>query len=113
MPPPPKARILILTISVGTIAATGAWYGASLKTDQELKKVLPFPLRTLQVHNNWLILRVKQAVQKTQEATPAERSAQLRETREALRAQQKELERKVAEVRARQAKEGKRRVLGV
>ena len=37
--PTSKFRIFILTISVAAITATGAWYGAGLKIEQDYKKV--------------------------------------------------------------------------
>ena len=41
-----KARPIILTAGVTATAVTGAWYGAGLKTKQDIKKVLliPFPI---------------------------------------------------------------------
>lgn len=40
-----RIRRLVLTGAVTAITATGAWYGAGLKTQQEVKKVsLPFPV---------------------------------------------------------------------
>ena len=35
----PKARTIILTAGVTATAVTGAWYGAGLKTKQEIKQV--------------------------------------------------------------------------
>lgn len=34
-----KIRRIIMTVSVTAITATGAWYGAGLKTRQEIKHV--------------------------------------------------------------------------
>lgn len=34
-----KIRRIIMTVSVAAITATGAWYGAGLKTKQEIKRV--------------------------------------------------------------------------
>ena len=36
--PTSKLRVFILTISVAAITATGAWYGAGLKIEQDYKK---------------------------------------------------------------------------
>ena len=35
----PKARTIILTVGVTATTITGAWYGAGLKTKQDIKKV--------------------------------------------------------------------------
>ena len=35
-----KTRTIILTGGVAASAVTGAWYGAGLKTKQDIKKVL-------------------------------------------------------------------------
>ena len=47
----PRTRTIILTASVTATAVTGAWYGAGLKTKQEIKQVRivlrPWFLRTL------------------------------------------------------------------
>ena len=39
-----KARRIILTIGVAATTATGAWYGAGLKTKQELNHVSSTPV---------------------------------------------------------------------
>lgn len=39
MATPNKARIVAVTGGVAAITATGAWYGAGLKTRQEFKQV--------------------------------------------------------------------------
>ncbi|KAF1827192.1 uncharacterized protein K489DRAFT_405922 [Dissoconium aciculare CBS 342.82] len=38
MAPASKSRTVILTVAVAAITATGAWYGASLKIGQDVKK---------------------------------------------------------------------------
>lgn len=40
MAAPNRVRIFALTGGVAAITATGAWYGAGLKTRQEFKQVL-------------------------------------------------------------------------
>ena len=37
-----KPRTIILTVGVAATAVTGAWYGAGLKTRQDIKKVQVF-----------------------------------------------------------------------
>ena len=39
MAPASRPRALILTLSIAAITATGAWYGAGLKTRSEIKQV--------------------------------------------------------------------------
>lgn len=46
-PSPNPFRIYILTASVAAITATGAWYGAGLKTRQEFRRVPINPLAFL------------------------------------------------------------------
>ncbi|OCK84727.1 hypothetical protein K432DRAFT_400869 [Lepidopterella palustris CBS 459.81] len=83
-----KIRRFIMTGSIAAITATGAWYGAELKTRQEFK----------------------QEKQKALEATPEEKIAQLEIARERLVSKRKEMERKIAAVTARRiAKEQKNR----
>jgi len=74
-----KIRRIVWTASIAAVTATGAWYGAGLKTKQE----------------------VGQARLKQREATPAERIAQLEEQRGALVAKKLGLERKILELEAR------------
>lgn len=40
---PNKARLYALTGAVAAITATGTWYGAGLKTRQEIKQVDSLP----------------------------------------------------------------------
>ncbi|MCJ1363755.1 hypothetical protein MMC16_002864 [Acarospora aff. strigata] len=75
-----KIRRFVMTGAVTAITATGAWYGAGLKTKQEMKK----------------------GIQARCEATPAEMIVQLEEAREALVAKRIGLERKITELKARQ-----------
>jgi len=74
-----QVRRIVWTGSIAAITATGAWYGAGLKTKQEIKDV----------------------VQKQREASPAEKIAQLEEHRGGLVAKRIGLERKIAELEAR------------
>ncbi|MCJ1283176.1 hypothetical protein MMC26_002503 [Xylographa opegraphella] len=77
----PKARRVILTVSIAAITATGAWYGAGLKTHRERKK----------------------EVVAIQESTTAERIAMLESARGRLMAKKIGLERKIQELERRQA----------
>ncbi|SLM33323.1 hypothetical protein LPUS_01788 [Lasallia pustulata] len=76
-----KIRRIIMTVSVAAITATGAWYGAGLKTKQEIKR----------------------EIKARREATPMAKIAQLEEARSGLVAKRLGLERKIAELEARQA----------
>lgn len=42
----PKVRTIILTAGVTATAVTGAWYGAGLKTKQQVKQVRIIPRPT-------------------------------------------------------------------
>lgn len=42
----PKVRTIILTAGVTATAVTGAWYGAGLKTKQQVKQVQIIPRPT-------------------------------------------------------------------
>lgn len=42
-----KIRRIVWTGAIAAVTATGAWYGAGLKTDREIKKVCVTPLRGL------------------------------------------------------------------
>nr|POE59186.1 hypothetical protein CFP56_24456 [Quercus suber] len=46
-PPANKIRVYILTAAFTAITATGAWYGAGLKADQEAKQVHHLPYASL------------------------------------------------------------------
>ncbi|MCJ1470050.1 hypothetical protein MMC07_008695 [Pseudocyphellaria aurata] len=83
MSKPNKTRTIILTCSIAAITATGAWYGAGLKAQQEYKR--DTRART--------------------EAGPAEMIARLQETRTGLVAKRNGLERKIADLEARHGKE--------
>ncbi|KAF2499229.1 hypothetical protein BU16DRAFT_603220 [Lophium mytilinum] len=80
-------RRFIMTGAVAGITATGALYGAGLKTKQE-----------------W-----KQEKQKVLDATPDEKIAQLEIARERLEGRRKEMERKIAQVAARKSKRDQER----
>ncbi|KAF1348656.1 hypothetical protein BDV97DRAFT_297140 [Delphinella strobiligena] len=75
-------RRWVMTGSVAAITATGAWYGAGLKTQQEFK----------------------QEKKVIQEASPTDRIEQLEVTRTDLLRRKKALERKLEELSARNPK---------
>ncbi|MCJ1393345.1 hypothetical protein MMC18_006218 [Xylographa bjoerkii] len=77
----PKARRVVLTVSVAAITATGAWYGAGLKAQQE---------------------RTKEVVA-IKESTAAERIAMLESARGELIAKKIGLERKIQELERRRS----------
>lgn len=80
-----KIRRYVWTGAIAAVTMTGAWYGAGLKTKQEIKQVS----------------------QQRLQATPEEKIAQLQEQRGALIAKRIGLERKIQELDAR--KKGKSR----
>lgn len=80
----PKVRTIILTAGVTATAVTGAWYGAGLKTKQQ----------------------VKQAVKVRAEATHADKIASLEQIRSGLMAKKIGLEQKIAQLEARIARKG-------
>jgi len=74
-----KIRRIVWTGAIAAVTATGAWYGAGLKTRSE----------------------IKQKQEKQREATPAEKIAQLEEQRGGLIAKRLGLERKIKELEMR------------
>ncbi|KAH6710917.1 hypothetical protein DL95DRAFT_452446 [Leptodontidium sp. 2 PMI_412] len=76
-----KIRRIVWTGAIASVTATGAWYGAGLKTRSE----------------------VKQRVEKQREATPGEKIAQLEEQRGGLIAKRLGLEKKIRELEMRAA----------
>jgi len=74
-----KIRRIVWTGSIAAVTATGAWYGAGLKTKSELK----------------------QLAEKRREATPAEKIALLEERRGGLVAKRLGLEKKIKELEMR------------
>ncbi|KUJ23622.1 uncharacterized protein LY89DRAFT_680343 [Mollisia scopiformis] len=76
-----KIRRFVWTGAIVAVTATGAWYGAGLKTDQE----------------------IKEKVKKQREATPAEKIAVLEEQRGALVAKRLGLEKKIQQLEMRAA----------
>ncbi|CAD6572277.1 MAG: hypothetical protein ASARMPRED_005219 [Alectoria sarmentosa] len=80
----PRARTVILTAGVTATAITGAWYGAGLKTKQE----------------------IKQQVKSRAEATPADKIAYLEQTRSGLMSKKIGLEHKISQLEARVARDG-------
>ncbi|CAF9911206.1 hypothetical protein IMSHALPRED_009965 [Imshaugia aleurites] len=79
-----QARTIILTAGVAATTVTGAWYGAGLKTNQE----------------------IKQDVKARAEATPTEKIAYLEQTRSGLMAKKIGLEQKISQLEARVARNG-------
>jgi len=76
-----KIRRIVWTGAIASVTATGAWYGAGLKTTHE----------------------IKDKVKKQREATPAERVAVLEEQRGALIAKRLGLEKKIQQIEMRAA----------
>ncbi|KAN0119772.1 hypothetical protein V8E51_001980 [Hyaloscypha variabilis] len=74
-----KIRRIVWTAAIASVTATGAWYGAGLKTKSELKQI----------------------AEKRREATPAEKIAQLEEQRGGLIAKRLGLEKKIKELEMR------------
>ncbi|RDW80231.1 hypothetical protein BP6252_04869 [Coleophoma cylindrospora] len=74
-------RRVVWTGAIASTTAVGAWYGAGLKTQQEIKT----------------------EIKKRHEATPAEKIAQLEESRGALVAKRLGLERKIEEIERRKS----------
>ncbi|KAE8448763.1 hypothetical protein EG329_008979 [Mollisiaceae sp. DMI_Dod_QoI] len=74
-----KIRRIILTCSIAAVTATGAWYGAGLKTKSE----------------------IEEKVKKRREATPAEKIVVLEEQRGALIAKRLGLEKKIQQLEMR------------
>ena len=86
----PKLRRIILTASIATIAATGAWYGVGLKTDQERKK----------------------EIATIGQSTAAERIATLEAAKSDLMARKLGLERKIGELERRRSGIGREEQVG-
>lgn len=74
-----KVRRIVWTGAIAAVTATGAWYGAGLKTQKEIKQV----------------------IDKRREATPEEKIAQLEEQRGGLIAKRIGLEKKIQELEMR------------
>lgn len=81
-----------LTISVASITATGVYFGAGLKNDQEFKQVSKHAVRGFRRDNVDQILQERKAVL---EASPAERIQQLEIAKARLQQQSNDLERKI------------------
>ncbi|CAD6592941.1 MAG: hypothetical protein ASARMPREDX12_006609 [Alectoria sarmentosa] len=96
----PRARTVILTAGVTAAAITGAWYGAGLKTKQEIKQVRD-PLRFMSLRP-LLLPQVKSRA----EATPADKIAYLEQTRSGLMSKKIGLEHKISQLEARVARDG-------
>jgi hypothetical protein len=98
-----KIRRIVWTGAVAAVTATGAWYGAGLKTKSEIKHVWAnlFSSFLPPTGINQLTGKMTQVVQKQHEATPAEKIARLEEQRGALVAKRMGLERKIKELEMR------------
>ncbi len=110
MPPNSKARTIILTAGVTATAVTGAWYGAGLKTKQDIKKVrfIPYPIPVspaLRIYEHLQLTELvpAQEVRARAVATPADRIKYLESTRSGLVGKKMELERKIRQVEGRRA----------
>ncbi|KAF2773373.1 hypothetical protein EJ03DRAFT_347886 [Teratosphaeria nubilosa] len=79
-----NTRTIAITLSVAAITATGAWYGAGLKTRQEYK----------QERNTVL------------EATPAQRIEQMELAKGRLYEQKRELQAKIEKLEAKASRNG-------
>ncbi|KAK5019972.1 hypothetical protein LTR60_000961, partial [Cryomyces antarcticus] len=91
-------RRWIITGAVAGVTATGAWYGAGLKTRQEFTQVRTLILAPTTVADALLYHQEKRV---RTEATPAEKIAQLENARGGLVVKRTALERKIEEMRAR------------
>jgi hypothetical protein len=91
-------RRFVWTGAIASVTATGAWYGAGLKTQKEIKEVNPLSCSQLLDTNIYA-----QVIEKRREATPEEKIAQLEEQRGALIAKRLGLEKKIQEVDMRAA----------
>jgi hypothetical protein len=112
-------RRWIMTAAVAGVTMTGTIYGATLKSEQDVKKVRPpFPScyspffsfhYALIVFNQALVMSANtnslQQKKLVLEATPEERIAQLQVARNDLVAKRSEMERKIAGFHERRAKE--------
>ncbi|KAK3059292.1 hypothetical protein LTS18_011203, partial [Coniosporium uncinatum] len=74
-----KIRRIVMTGAIAAITATGAWYGATLKTDRDYIKARKTIL----------------------EASPEEKISQLETARGPLLMKRTELEKKISEIQAR------------
>lgn len=92
-----KIRRIVWTGAIAAVTATGAWYGAGLKTRSEIKQVWSAPTRWLAM----ILMQDWQKQEKQREATPAEKIAQLEEQRGGLIAKRLGLERKIKELEMR------------
>lgn len=110
-----KIRPVILAVSVAAIAASGAWYGADLKTQQQVKKVncpclsqkaisllAPSPLPTGVISILTIHLMIQEVITR-REATSAEKIASLEQTKAGLLSKKAGLEKKIVELQARRA----------
>ncbi|KAI9838981.1 MAG: hypothetical protein M1819_004189 [Sarea resinae] len=102
MPPatPIRPRVVILTASIAAITATGAWYGAGLKTQQEYKQVSsPFPIRDFLCASP--LISCFQERKARIEATPEEKMARLEDAKAGLMSKRIGLVRKIEQLHER------------
>ena len=85
-----KIRRIVLTGSIAAITATGAWYGAGLKVQQERNEVRITTFRVFEI-----ILTQWQVKQATLEASDAEKMEQMQMLRGQLARQRDELQTKI------------------
>jgi hypothetical protein len=113
-----KSRTIILTGGVAAITAMGAWYGATLKTDREVRQVrvylnfafikiavfLPYPSKSLPPFSNRKnrAHTYVQAKKEIIEATPEEKIERLEMAKARLMTRRTELENKIGELRKKQ-----------
>ena len=85
-----RLRRIVLTGSIAAITATGAWYGAGLKVQQERNEVRTTTFRVFEI-----ILIRWQVKQATLEASDAEKMEQMQMLRGQLARQRDELQTKI------------------
>ena len=85
-----RLRRIVLTGSIAAITATGAWYGAGLKVQQERNEVGTTTFRVFEI-----ILIRWQVKQATLEASDAEKMEQMQMLRGQLARQRDELQTKI------------------
>ena len=105
-----KARSAVLSLCTLAVVATGAWFGADLKTQREAKKVRQrpsvgnaVPAITLGSSTRFSCADIAQEHATIREATSAEKIAILESTKSGLVTQKAGLEKKIGELKARQA----------
>lgn len=107
-----KIQRMVWAGAIAAVTATGAWYGAGLKTRQEIEQVrFPFSycpsFFQYSISGAILIDRIdfpsRQVAKKVQEATPEEKIAQLEEIRATYVTKQMGIQRKIDELERRKS----------